>query len=73
MKRDKIGAIDVGTTKVCTIMADVNDKEGLRVLGVGITPSHGLHKGLVVNLNEAKESIKQSVRIAEQMAGRRLE
>jgi len=73
VKKDKIGAIDVGTTKVCTIMADVYDDEGLRVLGVGVVPSHGLHKGLVVNINEAKESIRQSVRMAEQMAGRRLE
>jgi cell division protein FtsA len=73
MKKERIGAIDVGTTKVCTIMADVLDKEGLRVLGVGITPSRGLHKGLVVNINEARESVKQSVRMAEQMAGRRLE
>jgi len=73
VKRDKIGAIDVGTTKVCTIMADVYDDEGIRVLGVGVVPSHGLHKGLVVNISEAKESIRQSVRIAEQMAGRRLE
>jgi cell division protein FtsA len=73
MKKERIAAIDVGTTKVCTIMADVLDKEGLRVLGVGVTPSHGLHKGLVVNINEAKESIRQSVRMAEQMAGRRLE
>lgn len=73
MKRDKIGAIDVGTTKVCTIMADVYDDEELRVLGVGVVPSHGLHKGLVININEAKESIRQSIRMAEQMAGRRLE
>jgi cell division protein FtsA len=73
MKRDRIAAIDVGTTKVCTIMADIIDDQDLRVLGVGVTPSHGLHKGLVVNINEAKESIKHSVRIAEQMAGRRLE
>ena len=73
MKRDRIGAIDVGTTKVCTIMADVYDGKDLRVLGVGVVPSHGLQKGLVVNINEAKESIRQSVRIAEQMAGRRLE
>ena len=72
MKRDKVGAIDVGTTKVCTIMADIND-DGLRVLGVGVVPSHGLHKGLVVNINEARESIRESVRIAEQMAGRKLE
>jgi cell division protein FtsA len=73
MKRDRIGAIDVGTTKVCTIMADVNNMEGLRVLGVGVTPSHGLHKGLVIDVREARESIRQSVRIAEQMAGRKLE
>jgi cell division protein FtsA len=73
MKRERIGAIDVGTTKVCTIMADIYDDEGIRVLGVGVVPSHGLHKGLVVNINEAKESIRQSVRMAEQMAGRRLE
>lgn len=72
MKRDKVGAIDVGTTKVCTIMADMND-DGLRVLGVGVVPSHGLHKGLIVSINEARESIKESVRIAEQMAGRKLE
>jgi cell division protein FtsA len=73
VKRDRIGAIDVGTTKVCTIMADIYDGETIRVLGVGVVPSHGLHKGLVVNINEAKESIKQSIRTAEQMAGRRLE
>jgi cell division protein FtsA len=73
VKKDRVAAIDVGTTKVCTIMADVYDNEGLRVIGVGVTPSHGLHKGLVTNINEAKESIRQSVRIAEQMAGRRLE
>ncbi len=73
MKRDRIGAIDVGTTKVCTIMADVLDGEELRVLGVGVVPSRGLHKGLVTNINDARESIKQSVGIAEQMAGRKLE
>jgi len=73
MKRERIGAIDVGTTKVCTIMADVIDDGDLRVLGVGVVPSKGLHKGLVVNINEAKESIRHSVGQAEQMAGRKLE
>jgi len=73
MKKTKIAAIDVGTTKVCTIMADINDKGELRVLGVGIAPSSGLQKGLVVNFNEVKESIRQSVRRAERVAGYRLE
>ncbi len=73
MKRDRIGAIDVGTTKVCTIMADVTSGGAPRILGVGVAPSQGMQKGLVVNVNEAKESIRQSVRQAEKTAGYKLE
>jgi len=72
MKRRKLASIDVGTSKVCTIMADT-DGADLRILGVGITPSRGLQKGQVVGLNEAKESIRHSVHMAEQAAGFRLE
>jgi len=73
MKRTKIAAIDVGTTKVCTIMADSDGASAPRILGVGIAPSHGLQKGLVVNVSEAKQSIRDSVMKAEQSAGCRLE
>jgi len=73
MKRTKIAAIDIGTTKVCTIMADIDDSGLPRILGVGTVPSRGLQKGLVVNFNEAKQSIRESVRKAEQIAGYRLE
>jgi len=73
MKRTKIAAIDVGTTKVCTIMGDVDTEGGLRILGVGIAPSQGLQKGLVVNVNEAKQSIKESIRKAERTTGTKLE
>jgi hypothetical protein len=72
MKRKKIASIDVGTSKICTVMADT-DGEDLRILGVGITPSNGLQKGLVVNLNDAKESIRQSIKAAEQAVGYKLE
>jgi cell division protein FtsA len=72
VKRGRVAAIDVGTTKICTIMAEAYD-DGLRVIGVGVTPSRGLHKGLVLSISEARESIRQSVRMAEQMAGRKLE
>ncbi len=65
MKKQTLAAIDVGTTKICTIVADITDGGGLRVTGVGITPSKGLHKGLVVNINDARESIRESVRKAE--------
>lgn len=65
MNKQTLAAIDVGTTKICTIVADITDGGGLRVTGVGITPSKGLHKGLVVNINDARESIRESVRKAE--------
>jgi cell division protein FtsA len=71
-KRNVIASIDVGTTKICTILADVTDGAP-RVIGVGISPSKGLHKGLVVNINEARESIRGSVRKAEQTSNYKVE
>jgi len=73
MKRTKVAAIDVGTTKVCTIMGDLDSEGALRVLGVGVGPSQGLQKGLVVNVNEAKDAIRESIRKAERTAGYKLE
>ena len=73
MKRTTLASIDVGTTKVCTTIADVTSDGGIRVVGVGVTPSHGLHKGLVVNINEAGESIRESVRKAQQASATRIE
>jgi cell division protein FtsA len=73
MKKNRITAIDVGSTKVCTVMADVDGDELPRILGVGISATQGLQNGLVVNLNEAKQSIQDSVREAEQTAGSKVE
>src|SRR3990172_6585275 len=73
MKRTRLAAIDVGTTKVCTIMADSGGVSELRILGVGITPAEGMHKGMVVDVNVAKNSIRQSVYQAERIAGYKLE
>ena len=66
MKKRTITSIDVGTTKICTTVAEVSDVGGTRIVGIGVTPSHGLHKGLVVNINDAREAIRESVRKAEQ-------
>jgi cell division protein FtsA len=68
-----ITAIDVGTTKVCTIIATLDSGGGIQVLGVGFVPSRGLHKGMVVNVDEAKETIAESIRRAEQGSGVRVE
>ena len=69
MKRQTIASIDVGTTKVCTIIGDIDESGNVRVAGVGVNPSAGLHKGLVVNINDARESIRESVKKAEQASG----
>jgi len=72
MKR-RIAAIDIGTTKICTIMGVVDDTSSLRVLGVGIAPSRGIEKALIADYNKARMSIKESIKRAEQMAGYRLD
>ena len=72
-KRNVIASIDVGTTKICTIVADADEEGGIRVVGVGIAPSRGLHKGLVVNIGEARESIRESVHRAEQASNYKVE
>lgn len=71
-RRSVVASIDVGTTKICTILADVSDGSP-RVVGVGVAPSKGLHKGLVVNINEARESIQESVKKAEQISNCKVE
>jgi cell division protein FtsA len=54
-------------------MAKPGQGGDLQVLGVGLTSSRGLHKGLVVNITEARESIRTSVRKAEQASGVKME
>lgn len=73
MKRRIVTAIDVGTTKICTSIAEITENGSVQVIGVGISPSHGLHKGLVVNINDAAQSIKESIGKAEQAANYKVE
>ncbi|MBI4589888.1 MAG: cell division protein FtsA [Candidatus Rokubacteria bacterium] len=61
--------LDVGTTKVCAIIAEVTPLGGLNIIGVGTSPSRGLRKGAVVNIDSTVEAIKKAVGEAEQMAG----
>ena len=73
MAKKIISAIDVGTTKVATIVVNAKAEDDIEVLGVGVAPSRGLHKGIVVNMDEAKESIAESVREAQRVSGIRIE
>jgi cell division protein FtsA len=72
-KRTTLTAIDVGTTKVCTIIADFKDDGELRVVGTGIVRSSGIHKAMVVNMDDAKQAIRESVRKAEMACNYKVE
>lgn len=68
-KTTYVVGLDVGTTKTCTIICEVNDDGGLEVIGVGSAESKGMRRGVVVNLDGAVSAIKKSVEEAESSAG----
>jgi len=61
--------IDVGTTKVCTLVGRIEDAQSIRILGVGIEPSEGIKKGTIVDLDAASKAISRSVERAESTSG----
>ncbi len=63
-----IVGIDVGTTKVCTLIGR-QEADGLHILGVGIAPSRGMRKGAVIDLEKTTEAIRRSVAEAESTSG----
>jgi len=69
MEEPIIVGIDVGTTKICTLVARVEENKKFRILGVGIEPSQGLKKGVVVDLEAATKAISRSIDKAERTSG----
>ena len=70
---DIVVGIDVGTTKICTLVARVEQDDSLRIMGVGIEPSEGIRKGVIVDLTAASQSIARSVAQAEQTSGLKID
>lgn len=64
-----IVAIDVGTTKICVLIAQYVGSELVDIVGIGKAPSEGLAKGVVVDIAKTVQSIKTAVREAELMSG----
>jgi cell division protein FtsA len=69
MDAPNIVGIDIGTTKICTLVAREEPPGQLRILGVGIEPSHGIRKGVVVDLNAASRAVSRSIEKAERTCG----
>ncbi|HMQ50501.1 MAG TPA: cell division protein FtsA [Anaerolineae bacterium] len=64
-------ALDIGTTKICTIVAEVGPPpdHAMRIVGVGTVPSSGIRKGVVVNVQEVTVAIRESIQRAERTSG----
>jgi cell division protein FtsA len=69
MARKIITAIDVGSSKITTVITSVEDNQQPTVIGVCSYPSKGIKKGVVVNIDDATAAISESVTAAERMAG----
>ena len=70
MKKDIIAGLDLGTTKVCVVIAERDiETNKYNILGFGVAPSEGLHKGLVANISKTAEAIKSAMAIASNRAG----
>lgn len=66
---DIIAALDIGTTKIGCFIAEINEAEEIKIIGVGTAPSEGLRYGIVVDAEKTVRSIKAAVEKAEEMAG----
>ncbi|WP_456442362.1 cell division protein FtsA [Caldithrix abyssi] len=71
-KNDIICGLDIGTTKIAAIVGKLDEEGNLNVVGVGTHPSHGLRRGVVVNIEKTVNSIKQAVQQAELTSGHRI-
>ena len=69
MQPTTIVGLDVGTTKICTLVAEVNGSAGIRILGAGVNSSKGIRKGVIINVSEAAAAIGASIRQAEISSG----
>ncbi|MBX2975033.1 MAG: cell division protein FtsA [Ignavibacteriaceae bacterium] len=69
MKNNIVAGLDLGTTKVCAVIAEQIENEKFKVLGFGVAPSEGLSRGLVANISKTAEAIQSAVAIASNRAG----
>ncbi|HEU5299700.1 MAG TPA: cell division protein FtsA [bacterium] len=68
-RKEHIVGLDIGTTKVCAVVGEVDEDGDVQISGVGLVPSSGIRKGIVVDLDATTRAIEEAVDRAERMAG----
>ena len=66
-------ALDIGTSKVCVLVGEINDRGQLEIIGKGTAPMKGTRRGNIINLDQAVDAVKKAVDEAEVMAGLQIE
>ena len=66
--KDLVFGLDIGTAKVMVVVAEVMPNGELKLAGLGVAPSNGLKRGVVVNIDATVQSIQQALKEAELMA-----
>ncbi len=72
MQERVIVGIDVGTTKICVLVGELDRDGKLNIVGVGTCPSQGLRRGVVVNIEETVTSIAAALDRAERLSGKKI-
>jgi cell division protein FtsA len=68
-RKQHVVGLDIGTTKVCAVVGEVDDDGEVHIAGVGSTPSSGIRKGVVIDIDATTRAIEEAVERAERMAG----
>ncbi|MCR4667015.1 MAG: cell division protein FtsA [Desulfovibrio sp.] len=64
-----IVGLDIGTTKICAVVGEVDNDDRVEIKGIGLSESRGLRKGMVVNIDQTVQAIRSAIQEAELMAG----
>lgn len=72
MGQGMVVGLDIGTTKVCALIAEETPEGELKVVGVGLHPSEGVRRGVVVNMDKTVQAVQRALQEAELMAGVRV-
>jgi len=70
--KDIVVGLDIGTAKIMVVVAEVQPNGALKLAGLGVAPSNGLKRGVVVNIDATVQSIQQALKEAELMADCRI-
>ena len=71
-RRGTVAAIDIGSSKVTVIVAQVGPRGDVEIIGTGVAPAHGLARGVVDHIEQARESVATAIEKAEQACGMRV-